>query len=188
MKLRPIKYQEGWLYVDSTRVALIGEQYYYLGIVFKRTQDNVNDFHTKNCYPIVAQSPNLSIHNMPYIEEAEDVDVVANRCFEEMKNLNPKGGLNKAAQSKGGYSEADVRKAIEKAHKLGSKGWEHSEKNVDEIIQSLNQPKEIEIEMQPITDWNNYSIIGKAATHKEKLVSVIYQKDGKTFLKVANSN
>jgi len=48
---------------------------------------------------------------------------------------------HKAAQSKGRYSEADLRVAIEKAYKLCSKGWSPSENNVDEIIQSLNQPQ-----------------------------------------------
>jgi len=195
MKLTPIKYQEGWLYVDSEPI--IGDLAYhkFQPYLFKITE--ANQGIAKDCKKIVAQR-NLSLPNIPYVEDVEEsIESLAHKVMMNyLTDGNPEGDFKhstigadenknwwiagyKAAQSKGGYSEADLRKAIEMARETVPNRLNHpedgfeSEYDEDEIIQSLNQPKEIEIEMEEIHGidrWNTYPIT--------------YQKDGKTFLKV----
>ena len=90
----------------------------------------------------------------------------------------------KAAQSKGGYSEADLRKAFQEGVLLPNSQISKMDEVFGQVIQSLNQPKEIEIEMDydPIYGKRGAWTFGDYELTTK--VPVTYQKDGKTFLKV----
>lgn len=196
MKVQKIKYQEGWLYVDKKAKIINGDTFLTDDnrIEICAEDWNAREWHRK----IVAQSPNLSLPNIPYIEEVEeDIEKLA---MDELKNkwahlylfgypkrpfpTNYENDLNnvmigyyKAAQSKGGYSEADIEKAIQFGIDITAKhttptygtNFDKVEDDKNTYIQSLNQPKEsIEIEMY------------NGNTNEP----IQYLKDGKTFLKV----
>jgi len=231
MKLTKIAYQEGWLYVDKKATIQVGDCMLYC-----RDEPNYwTEVRVKDEVPvvpkwwckIVAQSPNLSLPNIPYIEEVEEKycvwvkasdkfpiqdlpesleDVTFRKISDkspitniwafhtpyiELENNGRICGdtiryyeiewLDEAAQSKGRYSEADVRKAIDMSHQQDKDGINY-DYTIDDIIQSLNQPKEIEIEM-------DYFVGDKECNHGNSHITpslkpVTYQKDGKTFLKV----
>jgi len=168
--MKRIKYQEGWLYVDRITTPRAGE--------------------------IVAQSPNLSLPNIPYIEEVDDTELSLINAYKKVvgEHLNPyELKLIKwlAAQSKGGYSEADLRKAYEAGIHFNEEsnesfGATESKWKWDTFIESINQPKEIEIEMEKIFYPKNSEPttveVGHGCLFNYKPVT--YQKDGKTFLKV----
>jgi hypothetical protein len=86
MKLTEIKYKNGWLYVDITYIPKClnekGRLFYNTnkdsryGEVFEQTE---GDFYTwsdtdrfEACKLVVAQSPELSLPNIPYIEVKDD--------------------------------------------------------------------------------------------------------------------
>jgi len=207
-------------------------------------------FHKRKAL-IVAQR-NLSLPNIPYIEEEEIADKVFTELIEKdndyptshpaygkgwrgvskakftdifnmglaqskggysevdevenvIKELTNKYSLNgweqngvrigyKAAQSKGGYSEADLRKAIEMARELDLNTLNHPEDGYtythieDDIIASLNQPKDIEIETYCTYGDDCPSKGAYILQHLCDIQPVTYQKEVggvlKTFLKV----
>jgi len=220
MKLTPIKYQEGWLYVDKKApVKLDGYPY----IVLERLTtgeyelwqvDNANDTDPKTQWLIVAQSPNLFLPNIPYIEEVEEsIESLAHKVMMNyLTNDNPNGDFKhstigaddnknwwiagyKAAQSKGGgYSEADLRKAYEAGIHFNEEsnesfGATESKWKWDTFIESINQPKEIEIEMEKIFYPKNSEPttveVGHGCLFNYKPVT--YQKDGKKLLKLKHT-
>jgi len=229
MKLTPIKYQEGWLYVDKEAKIKVSDWAYSVqikvaGIVnLISEKDDIDDLFSfseeaqldiqssrNNFWKVCGQSPSLSLPNIPYIEEVEEsIESLAHKVMMNyLTNGNPDGDFKhstigaddnknwwiagyKAAQSKGGYSEADLRKAYEAGIHFNEESNEsfgptESKWKWDTFIESINQPKEnIEI----ITKCSMCSMIDghKMSCKTESLrnqTPVTYKKDGKTFLKV----
>ena len=192
MKLTPIKYQEGWLYVDKSVDKHNGLFYVNGGIGLSVGVHEGKMPKNDYCFKIVAQR-NLSLPNIPYIEEVEEDE--DDKIWNSIPSINKGDGIEqmyfgdgyyvgyKAAQSKGGYSEADIRKAFNVGFKT-AKGVENPYTVERNFIQSLNQPKEIEVEMDydPIYGKRGAWTFGDYELTTK--VPVTYQKDGKTFLKV----
>lgn len=196
MTLTPIKYQEGTIWVDKEANVYGGDTVYdweqkFISVVFSNY--TTTDFEWK----VVAQSPNLSIEEVPYVEVEEDVEVdskfvnsiikflryyedkdLAKRCLE----AGYRKGYKAASAKK--YTEGDLLKAIDMA-------WDNSDdtKNRYDILQSLQpQIKSIEIEME--IDESIEPISTGNYPHKDDYYykPVTYIKEGKTFLKVKKIN
>jgi hypothetical protein len=216
MKLTPIKYQEGWLYVDKEADVKSGDlfeldyaNYPKMGIYLLENEEDAsyiyegkrwinhiwnlsNNYNSKelveaNWNKIVAQR-NLSLPNIPYIEEVDEAkQFISDEWAKEDEDSKfwIKVGY-KAAQSKGGYSEDDLREAFKAGQNYENEQNYDDAPDEDEYIQSLNQPKEnIEI----ITKCSMCSMIDghKMGCNTESLrnqTPVTYRKDRKTFLKV----
>jgi hypothetical protein len=205
MKLTPIKYQEGWLYVDKEATIQQGDLY------LEHTQIKPDRFELYKCnhfisiensFKVVAQR-NLSLPNIPYIEEVEEdvnigklAELHTLKMLDEYKSSNSNSFIEgyKAAQYKGGYSESDMEKAIQFGIDITAKhttptygtNFDKVEDDKNTYIQSLNQPKEnIEIitkcSMCSMIDGHKLSCITESLRNQ---TPVTYRKDGKTFLKV----
>jgi hypothetical protein len=203
--LTRIDYNGGYLWVNKEAECPIGE-YLYLekGGLYETHIVTINYGRQQNSgdgFKVVAKSPNLSIPNVPYVEFVENIErlaeIEANK--EEWDFDSPYGngyndfinGFTKGhliAQSKGRYSEEDLREAIVKS---ALSETDNLIDRCDEIIQSLNQPpQEIEIETKQVC--GNMSCLRMALNGEnstccgESIVTIpiTYMRDGKTYLKV----
>jgi hypothetical protein len=222
MKLTKIPYQEGWLYVDKEADyelnELITSNAFGSQVVVNSRAKSVKHGFNIQPYKIVAQSPNLNLPNIPYIEDVEEKPEYnwAKGCYEQIEpkdsyseadvraaiqmaretvpnRLNhPEDGFESEYdeeqiiaslnQPQDRYSEADVLKIVTKvamdvqndgfgSHSIGHSYANSWVINNESFLQSLNQPQEIEIEMDT---WDG----------EPSWMPITYQKDGKTFLKV----
>jgi hypothetical protein len=141
----------------------------------------------EGCLKIIAQTSNLNLKGVPFIELEEDVE----RLFEEhgiskqderSKLLFLKG--YKAAQPKK-YTEDDLRKAIAEA-RMSGQGL--SKLTDNEIIKSL-QPKIESVEVET-TQENLGEVFNGRSSHIMwgDIKPITYQKDGRTFLRVTKIN
>ena len=203
--LYAIDYNGGQIWVDQGRIAIKGEKFYFLGTVIDRNDDNAKAVQTKDCHPIIAQSLNLFLPNIPYVEIDEDIEQIA-LAVNRSRKFPARGGLEdefvegyKAASAKK-YTENDLRKAFGAGVKLGNEEVQEVIGRInqftalgeDEYIQSLN-PKPVSIEVEATIEWwdnNLNSWVGAEDddTHHSRVVPVTYTKDGKTFLKVLKVN
>ena len=182
MNIEPIEYNGGVIWVDTIRVAVIGEKFYYLGTVVDRDEYKAVALQTKRCHPIVAQSPSLSIPNIPCVEVEEGVTVITNAIWEDTK-------CNDREWYELGYKAASAKKWSDEELKSKMKKWVmNPDENlwVISLINSLLQPKikSIEIEMVTVdnSEWNDEHTVCYRESDIEEPIT--YQKDGKTFLKV----
>ena len=209
MNIEPIPYNGGKIYVDKE--PLIGDLAYhkFQPHLFHITEANIKIAH--DCKKVIAQSPNLSIEGIPYVEVEEDVESAVNNHFKnywvkedgaELKGgeISPEMMTSylcevsafiagyKAASAKGRYTDEDIRKAWNESQKsIRFNAYrDGSEFNsVDDFIQSL-QPKikSIDIEMEDRSDYEGEELW----EIMPNLHPITYQKDGKTFLKVKKIN
>lgn len=179
MKLKAVQYQNGYLFVDEKAT----ECRFYLHCsiggnhqVYDIENGGILDDFKRGqpigwCIKIVAQSPELSIEGVPYVELEEEYLCKLNtaltywKTFSGEKQTGIAYGIGlaiefyKAAQAKK-YTEEDLRKALEKA-----KVWKYhgNETTVDEIIQSI-RPKIESIELETKTvEWSmniNPTLVG----------------------------
>lgn len=213
-----IDYQGGQIYVDKTVLMGLG----YVVIENKRGEAYPFEYEVKNLrssdrtsegYKIVAQSPNLSIEGIPYVEiEEEDVEQLALKEYpyrlnftgdrdgnEEWRRVWVKG--YKVASAKK-YTEEDLRlHATRFAHLCRLKGATTNNDTVNlfdtEYLQSL-QPKVVSIEVETNESYidDKLSILSKETSEAVKAMCIIkpitYTKElrGKmeTFLKVKKVN
>lgn len=217
MILHAIDYNGGQIWVDKKAKVSLKDTVFIVdsvGIVDYITKSGLiilrfeKSFFTETydgAIKIVAQSPNLSLPNIPYVEIEEDDSLEAyfiEHGYKEderripsfirvAKNSQWTKGYKAASANK--YKEEDLRKAIYMA-------WDRivDTKNVDDIIQSL-RPKvvSIEVEMKETgaicKTCNNQGV--RHCAHPEEcgacepiVEPVTYTKDGKTFLKVKKVN
>ena len=192
MKLQRIDYQNGYLWVDKKAKIKVGDTYVLIatdGIddptyLVRVLESNYKPFG----YKVIVQSPNLSIPNVPYVEFEEDVDAALEKEFNCKKDLfqaKEWGWMKrayKAAQSKGRYSEDDLKTKMKKwCMNPDMHLW------VIDFIKSLNQPPlEIEIEMEKIFYPKNGepSTVQSGWGEPFNYKPVTYMRDGKTYLKV----
>ena len=188
MKLEPIEYNGGVIWVNTTKFPTMKKGQSYWRTIHSIVNVCIDDKqYFEDDYPIVAQSPNLSIPNIPYVEVEEDVEHLAKQFItdEWAKDDEPiKFGIQvgfiegyKAASTKK-WSDEDIRKAIRQGEI--NEGCTACRKTDDEFLQSL-QPKikNIEIEM---TQGAYYDFLDCPVIGEERPMT--YEKDGKTFLKV----
>ena len=208
MKLEPIEYNGGVIWVDKE---VVPRGIYYNsenGKIVPLVEEWRKEFGDKYLH-IVAQSPNLSIPNIPYVElEEENVE---DKAYLVMMNYltdgNPEGDFKhstigaddnknwwiagyKAASAKK-WSDEDIEKAIQFGIDITCKhttpthgtNFDKVEDDKNNYIVSL-QPKikSIEIEMtQGAYDFLDCPVIGEERP-------MTYEKDGKIFLKVKKIN
>lgn len=200
--LKAVLYQAGYLFVGTKTLSKDYEGQYYLdGKIFHTDKVMLQS----GCVIIVAQSPELSIPGVPYVELEENAEQLAGNHFPmEMTG----GGISKsdrqlqqnafikgykAAQAKS-YTEEDVVKLMrwtaEMTIGMRDSNNTHSEvfEQIDKKAQSL-QPKiwSIELETQWVKDFAKGEGFGGAGSIDIE-EPVTYQKDGKTFLKVKQIN
>lgn len=209
MILHRIDYNGGDIWVNKEAKIELGDWVFEL-----QPKDNIGDVHFINGeyviandiqYKIVAQSPNLSLPNIPYVEIEEDVEQLAIKASNKIvisKNGQPDKTLvshwlngYKAASAKK-WTDEDLRKAFEAGAELD----EFSEpaagdmcpkwKDFYEYLESL-QPKPVNIEIE-----TTCSVCGLVDAHKMSCktesartqVPVTNLKNGKTFVKVKKVN
>lgn len=221
MILHRIEYNGGEVWVDLTAKRIIGSYYTGQGFagmsVFKWSESQFKSFPDHKGV-VVAQSTNLSLPNIPYVEIEENVKELAEQWFEkDFLNRNyfyvnheelQKGFIQgyKAASAKK-YTEEDLRKVMLEYAKWVTGGVPSlrfastQEEAMSKIIQSL-KPKVVSIEVEMIQKgccWNNPA--NCICEHKGenmrnngfngKLydpIPVTYTKGGKTFVKVKKVN
>ena len=197
MNIEPIEYDGGVIWVDKEAIIYPDDYFYYPeeSVVskfllalhagqFKPSQNG--------CFKVVAQSPKLSIPNVPYVE------IIENRLSADNiidNHLNLVGQTNFDVYSnRDSVKEAMIMYAAQEVKAASAKKWSDEDMKLmfglgaanhaigipsfEDAIQSL-QPKikSIEIEMEDVHGvdrWNTYPIQ--------------YKKDGKTFLKVKKIN
>lgn len=179
--ITPISYNGGTIWVDKEVIVSKGDTLYSsisnkICIEWLDANGNKNSTHLK----VVAQSTNLSIPNIPYVEIEEDVESIV-REYTDKAKLNgwEQSGFRigyKAASAKGKYTEED----LENAFNLGlSWDGEDTETNTfNSFIESL-QPKIESIEIEVENIWTGLSDFDAPVT---------YQKDGKILLKIKKVN
>jgi hypothetical protein len=238
MKPDKIPYQEGFLYVDKEATIQSGDLYvFFNGLKDIEVRLDNNDAHGMcSCKKVVAQSLNLSLPNIPYIEDVEE-DIKCPFCQGKMevekeylgkqffltcvsdddncpsKNmccdgemgtignsyLTPELAIQDArkrlAQSKGRYNEADVIDIVDKWVRYQEEVGDGKSMPIEDFIQSLTQPQDIEIEIQNCEHCGGDGIYVDGDNNTSKCPACIdgkdinntpvtYQKEGKTFLKV----
>jgi hypothetical protein len=188
--LKVLDYQQGKILVDDKKVDFYdtksGDLIY--DEVEGVTKDR-NCIHRRACYKIIAQTPNLNIEGIPFIELEEDVDEKIIPVFEWLLN---KSEFNeeqkefiqyaltqcyKAAQPKK-YTEDDLRKAIGLATSLIQGVDVIAFTYPTEVIIKLLQPKIVSVEV----------VMHLSDKGENGFEYVTYQKDGKTYLKVIKIN
>ena len=216
--ITPIPYNGGTIWVDKKGEIKQGDTVYrfyqdgdsHIGESLPAS-DNLKRLKDDRVWKVIAQSINLSIPNIPYVEIEEDESVAirdeADAYCNQFDTSENEELLNyyhvhdaflegyKAASAKK-LSEEDLRKAFEAGRQceIFNKSL-----NEDDYIQSL-QPKvvSIEIEMENKTNEDIQIELGiyghdEGLTEKEYedykyknsiLKPITYSKDGKTFLKV----
>lgn len=138
---------------------------------------------------IKAQSPNLSLPNIPYVEIEEDIEQLAIE-FSQTKDKHPNDLIEgfiagyKAASAKK-YTLDDIHKAVDLARK-------EPRIMMGDIVESL-QPKVVSINVGTTTEWwdgvlNCWVAAEDDDTQHSRVVPVTYTRDGKTFLKVKKNN
>lgn len=205
MTLNAIQYQNGYLLVDNSKV-YNEDMYYSTGFkeVYKAVVDEPKEVSDRRDFKIIAQSPELSIPDIPYVEVEDDAERIHSLALDEALIHNKLNGVSvldlipmfiagyKTAQAKK-YSEEDVLIIRNKLVSMLPTGdvstWDMVQavsaytKWFDEYIQSL-QPKIVSIELE--MKFNHYIIVeGKSS---DIYIPVTYQKDGRTFLKVKQIN
>ena len=157
MKLTRIKYQEGWLYVVDGKEIKDGDS-----ILYRRDEPNFwkpvqikTEVPTLDVwwYKAVAQSPNLSIPNIPYVEMEEDIEQLARKLAEDeylpyqdmgkgrvdlntgLKREGYVTGYRAASAKK--WSDEDMRKAIRQGEI--NEGCTACRKTDEEFLLSLQQ-------------------------------------------------
>ena len=164
MKLTRIDYSGGYVWVINKRVRPSTKDFtFWAGLLFYPLSAIYDD-----SLKVVAQSTNLSIPNVPYVEFEEEKPEYnwAKGCYEQVE---PKT-----------YSEDDLRRAIEMAReRIKHPDYDYVYEDANEIILSLNQPPlDIEIE-------TTRARFPKGDDGWEDIYSpVTYMRDGKTYLKV----
>lgn len=202
MILCPIPYQRGILWVDKNQK---GKQGFNYDSESKELRTLNFDVSRDSHFKIIAQSPNLSLPNIPYIEIEEDVNDLAYQYYTSSQYHDIGSGYHwsngyKAASAKK-YTEENLRKALQVLSDSSyiQESSEHYtmdsvrfSKTFDEIIQSLQpKPVSVEIEMR-----KGCGIIIKPCDCSEMDMDcqylidkpITYIKDGKTFLKVKKVN
>jgi hypothetical protein len=227
MKLKAIPYQSGYIFVDENAEIKEGDYVWYhhpkqdfdMASIHKVINPNYSlhepshrvHFDTgfgviEGCKKIIAQTPNLNLEGIPFIELEEDCSLekakqFAEKYFDSLHAEYPKGGLvsikelisvllvgvecgykfGTKAQPKQ-YTEEQVRFAIKAAKGLVVP---LQNKSADDIVRSL-QPKIESIEVE--TEWKgnstNQGFEMKGLSTDGEWFYKTYQKDGKTYLKV----
>ena len=174
MKLTKIAYGQGWLYVEFKPNYCIKEGELYYKLYPNKEIKVAQSKGWGDWQIIVAQSTNLSIPNIPYIEVKDDIEKLAEIeadkeewDFESHEGNGYNDFVNgftrgyKAAQSK---IEADLGAAFEAGEDYGrtsanfhntdsiSRHEYESTPDGNDYIQSLNQPIEVEMQVEPDFD------------------------------------
>ena len=166
MHLQKIKYQEGWLYVDKGAEIEVGN-FFYTPHELLNVECNydISSHVPIEAVKIVAQSPNLSLPNIPYVEDIEEDELAKKWSDEDMKN---------AYLEACGYHTNDDGS--------GYKSYEEFEASLQPKIKSV----EIEMDYDPIYGKRGAWTFGDYELATK--VPVTYQKEVggvlKTFLKV----
>lgn len=168
MKITKVLYKEGWLYINKIAKPKFGdliESEGEIGILYSEddrfiylNQGDDKFFKLKDkCFVVVAQSSNLNIPDLPYIEQEED----------------------EWSHSKFKYSDDDIFAAIHMAQSASNFPTEDdcliSRNFLEQYFRVLNE-KEIEIEMDRTFEVNMIT--------SDEWQPVKYTKAEKTFLKV----
>jgi hypothetical protein len=210
---KAIDYNGGQIYVDKKAEIKAEDIVYQINL--GEVMTSVNQIH--DCWKVVAQSPNLSLEGIPYVEIEEDVVEIARKMgiiFQnEREELLFKIAYKAAlAWFKIGYKAASAKKythedilAAYNAGNMYAKGTvaQAQEYRLDTFLKSL-QPKvvSIEVEMEKKSSEDIQIELGIYG-HDEGLTEREYEdykskhsifkpktytKDGKTFLKVKKVN
>jgi hypothetical protein len=207
MKLRKIEYQSGYLWVDETRYSDHGGLFYVTGGIGMATGINQGNMPNNHyCFKVVAQSPNLSLPNIPYleVEEYESIEayLIEHGYTEEEKSIPSFRRLAEQSQWTKGYKSASVKKwsdedmfgfaeeyaeyilkceASKVINPSDAKLYLSNPMNLKKRKYSL-QPKiesvEIEMEQKLVVKGNSDCF------NEYDYKPITYQKDDKTFLKV----
>lgn len=204
MKLISIDYQGGQIWVDKEIITgctfhIDGRIEKCLKIEQNRVYISENEFYhlftirgmeilsEQLCMRVVAQSINLSLPNIPYVEIEEDIEKLAIEFANNNKSkFNNWYGAHdgflagyKAVSAKK-YTEEDLREAFEAGRQCE---LFNRAPNEDEYIKSL-QSKVVSIEIEMKKTYREI-FDGEQTIHThEGWKPVTYQRDGKTFLKV----
>ena len=203
-QIEPIEYNGEIIWVDTSidpNFAKDDELFFSISLAEYNNLKHISQ-ESDGLYKIVAQSPNLSIPNIPYVEVEED----NNQSFIDSVWLNTANPNNfshnsfefaaKAiiATSTKKYSEEDLRfHATRFAHLCRLHGAVTNNDTINlfdkEYIQSL-QPKIKSIEIEMEIDENIEPISTGNYPHKDDYYykPTTYLKDGKPFLKVKKVN
>lgn len=191
MILHAIDYNGGQIWVHKQVKLISGDTFYNpeLKMLDRYLHGTLYQWGDK----LIAQSPNLSLPNIPYVEVEEDYFLSKIQPDFDTKE-SYQHGFHDAIQvvkdhySAKKYTEEDLEKAIDMARQgvftkisdgQTDKEWDYTE---TEIIQCL-QPKVVSIEVEMEVGEVHY---GSNVKHPCKLRT--YIKDGKTFLKVKSVN
>jgi hypothetical protein len=199
---KSIQYQKGWLFVDEQGVGYTYNKPTY------NSDGKVGLPENRESKAIIAQSPELSIPDIPYVELEEDVEQLAKQefnhncegdtqciwCIEDRKLQNSFIKGYKAAQAKK-YSEKHLlgflnyynSTALLSANSTGENHGLSKQEILEKYIQSLKPKIEsIELEMRDceITCNNSDCKIKGCINPIHGDIAVTYQKDGRIFLKV----
>lgn len=201
MKLIPIDYQGGQIWVDKENGIKAGDTYYstdynYIKICIEVDNEFVQNAlfyekgctvfdYSKDCFKVVAQSTNLSLPNIPYVE----IEEIKSPYTEfPVPNQYWLEGYKAASAKK--YTEEDMKKLyIGTVQNVGTSIKQCDMPTWEQVLQSL-QPKvvSIEIETKQLFFTNGNSLEGIIASEglQDTFIEspVTYNKDGKTFLKV----
>lgn len=196
MILHPIPYKEGILWVDKEKSVNKGLRWWVNG------EDGIGRISNDLSYlyygnPVLAQSPNLSFPNIPYIEIEEDADEIADKFLENV--FNCKRDLFQAkewrwfkkiywAASAKKYTEEDLFKAIGVAIGLFSPKYACFEQGWKETVLKSLQPKPVSVEIEINKNCCEQMWQCCECTNGPIVNLLSYIKDGKTFLKVKKIN
>jgi hypothetical protein len=182
--LKCIDYQQGKILVDEQAEIKKGDLILVNNEILTAggLADTYGDDHSK----IIAQTPNLNLEGIPYVELEDDVEKLMYDAIQKARGNDFKtfyelavkncSEVYKAQPKK--YTEDDLRKAIAEA-RMSGQGL--SKLTDNEIIKSL-QPKIESVEIE--TTISLYKGNGTYGTE----IPITYQRDGRTYLKVTKIN
>lgn len=165
MTLHRIDYKDGDIWVDK-ETTIQDNDLCHLQMDMHEEISKRSNLSWDSKYKIVAQSPNLSLPNIPYVEIEEDFKLTADQIINNHLNLvgpdkfdvySNRNAVREAmimyaaqevkAASAKKYTEEGVRKAFQAGHNKGNSSFPEDFYTEDEFIQSLRPKiKSIEIE------------------------------------------
>ena len=195
MKLEPIEYNGGVIWLDKNPQGYKKGEWCYgepnNSELLYQFEEDLFPYNLGN--KVVAQSSNLSLPNIPYVEVEEDVEQLLINDYkkvvgEELNKYEFKIIKWLAASAKK-WSDEDMKNAYLEACGYHTNDDDSGYKSYEEFEASLQQKiKSIEIEMNTEyyvnKEWKSILLPSEWDNNNPtRQVPITYQKDGKTFLK-----
>lgn len=196
MKIQLIKHKTGYIGISDGIPQLNYEGYFY-SLYNNKIYHTSKYIITVECRSVICTTPDLELDGVPLIDlenyDFHNYKEIAKKHngFDTLGNLYGYTLGYSDAREKYKYTEEDIRKAIDIAHSCCRRDVPFSIDLQDEIIQQINQPKEIDnikVETTEIIPDNiNYGMIGKDEPPTE-IVPKTQLINGKKYLIIKKIN